>query len=160
MSELETYRRRTREAAEALNALPLLGPGQPGPPDEKTGERWDRANVLGHVAEMLPFWTSQMRGVIGGGTEVGRGEAGQMRRRDGIESGRLAGEEELRQRVGAGVEGLLLLLDEMREEDLDRRARFLTQGSEREVDLRELLDTLLVGHLEEHVRQLRSLGTN
>jgi hypothetical protein len=158
MSELETYRQRTREAAATLNALPLLGAGQPGPPDEKTGERWDRTNVLGHVAEMLPFWSSQLRGVIGGGTEVGRGEAGQERRRDGIESGRLASEEELRQRVGTAVDGLLLLLDEMREEDLDRRTRFLTQSGEREVALRQLLDDLLVSHLEEHVHQLKSLG--
>jgi hypothetical protein len=157
MSELETYRRRTRDAAKSLNALPLLGPGQPGPPDEKTGERWDRANALGHVAEMLPFWTSQMRGIIGGGTEVGRGEAGQLRRRAGIDSGRVASEEDLRGSVAAGVEGLLLLLDEMREEDLDRHAHYRSQSGESDVELRQLLDTLLVGHLEEHVQQLESL---
>src|SRR6202011_2339458 len=99
MSDLETYRRRTRQAADTLSALPLLGAGQPGPLDEKTGERWDRANVLGHTAEMLPFWTSQVRGIIGGGTEIARGEAGYVQRRAGIESGRLASEEELRRRV-------------------------------------------------------------
>jgi hypothetical protein len=160
MSELETYRRRTRQAAETLDNLPLLGAGQPGPPDDKTGERWDRANVLGHTAEMLPFWTSQVRGIIGGGTEIERGEAGYVQRRAGIESGRLVNEEELRHRVTSGVEGLLLLLGEMREEDLDRRAHYRAQSGERDTTVRELLETLLVGHLEEHVQQLKALGAS
>jgi hypothetical protein len=98
-----------------------------------------------------------MRGIIGGGTEVGRGEAGQLRRRAGIDSGRVASEEDLRGSVAAGVEGLLLLLDEMREEDLDRHAHYQSQSGESDVELRQLLDTLLVGHLEEHVQQLESL---
>jgi hypothetical protein len=158
MSELDTYRRRTREAAAALAALPLVGRGGLGPPDERTGERWDRSNVLGHVAEMLPYWTVQVREVVDGATQIGRDEAGTLRRREGIDSGPAAPEEELRRDIERGVEGLERLLEEMREEDLDRTALYVAQSGNREVQLREVLDMLLIGHLEAHVDQLRQLG--
>ena len=45
MGEIERYRERVEAAWREVAALPRLGWGQPGPPDPKTGERWDRANV-------------------------------------------------------------------------------------------------------------------
>ena len=157
MSDLESCSRRLGAVREALAATPLLGPGEPGAPDESTGERWDRSNVLGHLAEMLPYWTSQIRAVIGGAGEVGRGEAGYARRRQGIDSGHVETEEALRGEIDAGIEGLALLLAEMREEDLDRPVLYRTRDGERTIDLREVLEILLVGHLEEHLRQLQEL---
>ena len=114
MSEVDSYRERVSVAREALEAVPVLGPGVPGPPDESTGERWDRTHVLGHLAEMLPFWTGQVREVLAGGDELGRGEPGYARRREGIDAGPQLGEEELRRRIGAGVQGLMALLDDLR----------------------------------------------
>jgi hypothetical protein len=157
MSDLESYRRRTREAGAAFAALPLVGRGDLGPPDEKTGERWDRSNVFGHVAEMLPYWTVQVREVMGGATQIGRDEAGALRRREAIDSGPAAPEEELRREIERGVEGLDRLLDEMREEDLDRTVLFIAQSGNREIQLREVLDILLIGHLEAHIDQLSQL---
>jgi hypothetical protein len=157
MSELEGYRRRLLAARQLLAEAPLLGPGEPGAADEATGERWDRSNVLGHLAEMLPYWTSQARAVIGGAGEVGRGEAGYARRREGIDSGHALSEEELRSRIDAGIEGLAGLLAEMREEDLDRAVLYRTREGERNVELRLVFENLLVGHLEEHLRQLQEL---
>jgi hypothetical protein len=157
MSDLESYRRRAREAGAALAALPLVGRGELGPPDERTGERWDRSNVLGHVAEMLPYWTLQVREVLGGATQIGRDEAGNLRRREGIDSGPAAPEEELRRDIEHGLGGLERLLDEMREEDLERTALYVAQSGNREVKLREVLDMLLIGHLEAHLDQLRGL---
>jgi hypothetical protein len=157
MSELDGYRERLAAAREALAATPLLGPGEFGPPDEKTGERWDRSNVLGHVAEMLPYWTSQTRAVIGGTGEMGRGEAGYARRREGIDSGKAASESELRAQIEAGIEGLLLLLAEMRDDDLDRPVIYRPKEGDRQETVRTMLDQLMIGHLEAHIRQLHDL---
>jgi hypothetical protein len=158
MSEVESYRDRVAAAREALEAVPVLGPGVPGAPDESTGERWDRTHVLGHMAEMLPFWTGQVRELLSGATEFGRGESGYARRREGIDAGPELGEEELRRRIGAGIDGLLRLLQELRPEDLDRRVRYSARSGDRDVDLRSPMEELLVGHLEAHVRQLQELS--
>jgi hypothetical protein len=157
MSELDSYRERLVAAKDALAATPLLGPGESGPLDEKTGERWDRTNVLGHVAEMLPYWTSQTRAVIGGSGEMGRGEAGYARRREGIDSGKVHTEEELRAQIDAGIKGLLQLLGEMRDEDLDRPVVYRPRDGDRQETVRSVLEELMVGHLEAHVRQLQDL---
>jgi hypothetical protein len=157
MSELDGFRERLVAARDVLAATPLLGPGEFGPPDEKTGERWDRTNVLGHVAEMLPYWTSQTRAVIGGAGEMGRGEAGYARRREGIDSGKVLSEADLRAQINDGIEGLLLLLQEMRDEDLERPLVYRPKDGDRQETVRSILEDLMVGHLEAHIRQLREL---
>ena len=158
--EIESYRRRAEAARRAVEALPHVGWGEPGPVDEETDERWDRGNVLGHTAEMLPLWTAQVREVVEGGrTVIGRDETDLARRRQGIESGREAGEEELLRRIGAGLDDLGALLGSLQPADLDRRLTYRPpRGPAREVDLRYSLEELLVGHVEAHLRQLRELG--
>ena len=139
MSELEAYRTRLLAARQALADAPLLGRGAPGEPDQETGERWDRGNVLGHVGEMLEYWTVQTRAVVEGAGEVGRGESGYARRREGIESGLRASEEELRQRIRAGIDELSELLQRMRDEDLERPVLYRASSGNREADLRFVL---------------------
>lgn len=157
MSEIDGYRRRVAALRQQVMALPRVGWGELGPADERTGERWDRGNVLGHVAEMLPFWTVQVQAVLDGATEMGRGEQGSVQRRRGIDSGREAGEEELLRRIDRGLDGLQALLIEMTDADLDRR--FTYRGdAPREVDLRYGLSELLVGHVEAHLVQLAELS--
>ena len=158
MGEIERYRERAEAAWSHVGTLPRTGWGEPGPPDETTGERWDRGNVLGHLAEMLPFWTGQVRAAMNGATSLGRGDAGYAQRRQAVVTGRDVGEEELLARIEAGLIGLLGLLAEMKEEDLDRKLTYQSPGGEREVDLRYPLEELLVGHVEAHFRQLAELG--
>ena len=158
MGEIERYRERVEAAWREVAALSRVGWGQPGPADPKTGERWDRANVLGHMAEMLPFWTGQVRAAVGGETAFGRGETGYAERRRAIETGREVGEDDLLARIDSGLAGLLGLLAEMREEDLDRKLTYHSQGGDREVELRYPVEELLVGHVEAHLRQLAELG--
>ncbi len=157
MGEIEGLRRRVEAARRAYAALPQQGWGEPGPEDARTGERWDRGNVLGHVAEMLPFWTAQVRAVLDGAGTMGRDEVGAARRRMGIDSGREAGEEALLERIDADLEGLLAVLADMGEADLDRLLVVRSQEGESQVNLRRELERLLVGHLEEHLEQLRAL---
>ncbi len=157
--EIESYRRRVEAARRDVAALPRVGWGEPGPPDEQTGERWDRGNVLGHTAEMLPLWTAQVRAVVvEGRTVIGRDEEGYARRRRGIDEGRGEGEEELLRQIDAGLEDLLALLASLRSDDLDRVVTYGRPDGEREVDLRYALEELLIGHVEGHLRQLRELG--
>jgi hypothetical protein len=159
MSEIEGYRRRVAALRQQVAALPRLGWGEPGPADEQTGERWDRGNVQGHVAEMLPFWTAQVRAVLDGATDMGRGEQGSVQRRQGIDGGRQAGEEELLRRIDGGLEGLQAVLARMTDADLERRFTYRTHPLPREVDLRYSLDQLLVGHCEAHLVQLAELSS-
>jgi hypothetical protein len=158
MGEIEGLRRRLEAVRREYAALPREGWGEPGPPDERTGERWDRGNVLGHVAEMLPFWTLQVRAVLDGGGRMGRDAVGMAQRRMGVDSGREAGEDGLLIRIDEGIGILLALLAGMRDADLDRPLRHRSaEGDERDADLRFEVESMLVGHLEEHLGQLRSL---
>ena len=158
MSDLHELRSRLRAAHDRIQAAPETGPGVFGAPDPKTGERWNAGNVLGHAAEMLPFWVDQIRGVLAGRDEMGRGVEGYERRKQGIESGATLSEEELRTRVEAGVSLAAILLDEMAPADLRRRVTYRRQDGSEEVSLGELVEQLIVGHLEEHARQLAELS--
>ncbi|HSR24236.1 MAG TPA: maleylpyruvate isomerase N-terminal domain-containing protein, partial [Candidatus Eisenbacteria bacterium] len=113
MGDVDGLRDRVQAARRGYAALPHAGWGAPGPADEQTGERWDRGHVLGHVAEMLPYWTGQVRAVLAGAEAMGRDEVGFAQRRVGIDGGREAGEDGLLARIDAGIEGLLALLAEL-----------------------------------------------
>jgi hypothetical protein len=159
MGEIDSLRERVEAARREYAAVPREGWGELGPLDERTGERWDRGNVLGHVAELLPFWTGQIRAVLGGASEeIGRDAVGTAQRRMGIDAGREAGEDGLLERIDAGMAGVLALLDDLREADLDRAVTYRPLGREPEAaTLRSQLEDLLVGHVEEHLQQVRAL---
>src|SRR5262245_46833899 len=150
MGEIDGLRERVEAARRAYAALPTDGWGEPGPLDERTGERWDRGHVLGHVAEFVPYWTGQLRAVLEGtASVVGRDDVGNAQRRVGIDSGREAGEDGLLGRIDAGIEGLLAFLAGLTEADLDRRLVLRRDRGDRESDIRSSLDMLLVEHLED-----------
>ena len=153
MGDLDELRSRVEAVRSGYAALPREGWGEAGPEDERTGERWDRGHVLGHVAEMLPYWTAQVRAVLGGAGEMGRDEVGMANRRMGIDSGREAGEDGLLDRIDAGIEDLLGLLDGMTDADLDRPVTYHSPHEDRTATLRQEVEHLLVGHLEEHLGQ-------
>ncbi len=151
-SELEDFRARVLAARDRLRSLPLGGALAAGPEDPQTGEAWDRLNVLGHMAEMLPFWATQLRRGLRGEL-YGRTEEGYRRRRAGIDA---RGEERrLRLRVDRGCGRLLTLLDRLVEADLDRKLNSLPG---RPAVVRDALEHQLVGHLEAHVEQLAQLS--
>ena len=152
-NELEELGSRLMAARDRLRSMPAGPPERLGPPDEKTGEQWDRGNVLGHVAEMLPYWSRRIRESLKG-APLGR-PPGETERARGIESGRLLREEELRHRIERGVEEALGLLSELRQADLDREIPHRAEGS---LTVRKALDRYLVGHLEEHLGQLAALN--
>jgi hypothetical protein len=157
MSEIERYRDRLERARRELAASPLIGPGLPGPPDPETGERWDRSHVLAHLAEMLPYWSEQVRAVLAGGTEMGRSPSDWERRRRAVESAHARSEVALRGEIEAGIESLASLLATMTDADLGRQVTFRGHEGGRQLTLAEALERVLVGHLEAHLRQLAEL---
>ncbi len=153
MDDIEALRRRTTAVRERFRALPRSGPDRLGSPDPKSGDRWDRYNVMGHVAEVLPFWVAQLE-VAMEGQPLGR-QPGSTDRQQAVDGGRQVGENVLRGRIDSGFEGLLRFIDRLEPVDLDRRVTMSGRGEE---TVGWAMENLLVGHAEEHCDQLTELG--
>jgi hypothetical protein len=157
MTSTAELRARARQAEARLRQIPATGRGEYGAPDPETGERWNRGNVLGHVAEMLAFWTDQSRAALAGQNVVGRGEPGYAKRREGIERGDLLEEAELRGSIEQSLRDLDVLLSEMRPDGLDTKLVYRRRDGDQNLTLGDFIDQFLVGHFEEHLAQLESL---
>lgn len=155
--DLVELRRRLTEARERLARLAISSPRHAGPLDPETGESWHRGNVLGHMSEMLPLWTDQIRRAAAGSGNMGRNEKEVAMRREGIQQGDAAGEAELKRAVDKGIAGALKLMEKLSPEDLELTVVFRNREGNREARVGELLQMLVVGHLEEHVEQLADL---
>lgn len=153
MDHVETLRSRTKAVRERFRALPVSAADRQGPPDPKSGERWDRYNILGHVAEILPFWVAQLEVALQG-QPFGR-LPGSTERQQAVESGREVGETALRERIDAGFETLQRFLDRLESSDLDRT---ITMHGRGEQTLGWAMENLLVGHAEGHCDQLAELS--
>ena len=148
-------RRRVNVARARLRALlPAAADGEP-PADPQTGERWDRFNILGHMSEFPTFWSAGLAAAIESGEEFGR-LPGSTNRQDAVTGGTRLGEAALKRQVARGIENVLALLGRLQPADLDRTVSMRGRG---EVTVRWALDSLLVGHLEEHCNQLYALTT-
>jgi hypothetical protein len=120
-------RRRDRLVAAAGRiraAAPLLSDQVLTDPDPDTGERWDRRQVLAHVAEMLPYWVQQVE-LVAAGDQVPFGRARTDPGRVGaIERDRREDASRLLDRVDQGLGEVLALLDRLDDDALARCGRF------------------------------------
>jgi DinB superfamily len=119
-------------------------------PDPESGERWDRGQVLAHVAEMLPYWAQQAELVAAGRREFGRVKS-DPDRVGAIERDRRDDPQRLLGRVDEGVAAVLALLERLGPQALARPGRHPTLG---EMTVAEIIDRFAVAHLEEHADQL------
>jgi DinB superfamily len=120
-------------------------------PDPDSGERWDRGQVLAHVAEMLPYWAQQAELVAAGRqTEFGRVRS-DPDRVAAIERDRRDDPARLLARVDEGVAAVLALLERLDDQALAATGHHQTLG---DMTVGELVDRFLVDHLEEHADQL------
>jgi hypothetical protein len=156
--DLAVMRSRLMAARARLQGLPLASRLDTGPTDPATGESWHRGNVLGHMSEMTDYWIVQLRNAAAGSKEVGRNEEGYKSRRHGIDLGNAATEAELKVAVDGGIGRVIDLLDTFSAADLDREVVYHSRDGDRDARVGELLESLLVGHVEEHVSQLASLS--
>jgi DinB superfamily len=155
--DLQAMRERVAAARADLARQGVAGDRGAGPVDPATGEAWHRGNVLGHMSEMLDYWTGQIQGAIKGSSTMGRDEKGAALRRQGIDQGNGLSEIELRKAIDQKIGRVLVLLAAMSPEDLDRTVDFHNREGNRKARIGELVQNLVVSHLEEHVQQLAGL---
>ena len=155
--DLQALRERVAAARANLARTPVSADRGAGPVDPATGEAWHRGNVLGHVSEMLDYWTGQVQRAIEGAGTMGRDQQGTASRRQGIDSGSAASEIELRGEIDQKIGRVLVLLAAMKPADLERTVDFHNREGNRQARVGELVQNLIVGHLEEHIQQLSAL---
>jgi DinB superfamily len=138
-------------AAGRIRASAVVLPDALTDPDPDSGERWDRGQVLAHVAEMLPYWAQQAELVAAGRqTEFGRVRS-DPDRVAAIERDRRDDPARLLARVDEGVAAVLALLERLDDQALAATGHHQTLG---DMTVGELVDRFLVDHLEEHADQL------
>jgi hypothetical protein len=117
---------------------------------------WGPPELTAHVAEMLPFWLGEIERVLGGAPEpVPFGRVSTDALRIGvIGRDRSLPIPELFARVVAGAGRYERRLPELSAGDLARRGIHPTLG---EITVAGILERFVVGHLEEHVRQLADI---
>ena len=155
--DLQALRERVAAARADLARTPTSNDRGAGPVDPATGESWHRGNVLGHMSEMLGYWTNQIQRAVEGSGTMGRDEPGRTLRRQGIEQGNAASEVELKAAIDQKIGRALVLLAAMSPDDLERTVDFHNRDGNRPARVGELVQNLVVGHLEEHIQQLSSL---
>ena len=152
VARLEVVERRL----EAHAARPV--PSAQTDPDPATGERWTAGQVWGHLAEILPYWTTQIRLVQGGapGELKGFGRVpSDPGRLEGIERGARESADVLMDRVRAATLDLGEFLRSMDERGWTARGRHVTLG---EKDVGSIVEDYMIGHLESHADQLDGLS--
>jgi hypothetical protein len=155
---LQAMRERVAAARADLARTPVSEAKGAGPVDPATGEAWHRGNVLGHVSEMLDYWAGQVQQTMEGATKMGRDESGTASRRQGIDQESVQSEVELRKAIDGKIGRVLVLMAAMTPDDLERTVDFHNREGDRRARVGELLQNLVVRHLEEHIQQLSELA--
>jgi hypothetical protein len=124
------------------------------PPDELPRRReWVGREVLAHIDEMLPYWLGEIERVIAGGLEpvpFGR-EPTDLLRILTIDRDRTLPVSELYGRLDNSLERVLRRLLELDERQVARRGLDKRRG---EMTVRQIVEVMLAGHLEEHCKQM------
>jgi hypothetical protein len=127
-------------------------------PDPGAEETWGAAQVWAHIAEFVPYWTEQARGVVsaaaGSVPPFGRVKT-DPGRIDAIERDRTLPREKLWQKVHDGIESSRAYFADLTPDQLARTATHPTRGT---VNVPYILDQFIVKHLEEHADQLDKLA--
>jgi len=159
---VEALATRLRDGGEAMLGFrgPLVaGELWPLSPDYGTGPEalWGPREVLAHVNEMLPYWTRQLEGVLAAdpGTPAPFGRTAD----DPARLGRIADDRqhpagELLDEIDAGLVTALGFVTDRTESDLGRIGLHPVRG---ELTVGDSLERFVVGHLEDHVKQLRTI---
>jgi hypothetical protein len=129
-------------------------------PDHPTGERWDWGQVWAHLGEFVPYWSGEVRLIVGadGGAPVPFGRVkSDPARIAAIEADRHRPPGELMAHLAEHLHELRGLIRELRPADWERQGLHPTLGV---MDMPAVFDDFLVGHLESHAAQLDGLRAN
>jgi hypothetical protein len=132
------------------NRLELSAP----PPEELPRRReWVAREALAHVDEMLLFWLGEIERVLAEPTEpvpFGRPPTDLIRTLT-VDRDRTLPVSELYTRLDHSLERVLRRLLELDERQASRRGIHKQRG---EMTVKEIVDVMLAGHIEEHCRQI------
>jgi hypothetical protein len=124
------------------------------PPDDLPRRReWVGREILAHIDEMLPYWLGEIERVITGTIEpvpFGREQTDLIRILT-IDRDRTLPVPELYARLDNSLERVLRRLLELDERQVERRGLHKRRG---EMTVRQIVDTMLAAHIEEHVKQM------
>ncbi len=128
-------------------------------PDTPSGERWDAGQVWAHLAEFPAYWIGQVRRILdtdpaADPVAFGRTKSDEARIA-AIARDRGRPVTDLHHVVGNGVAAVEVLLRAMDDGDWWRRGLHPSLGA---MDMNAIMEEFLVGHLEQHARQLDGLG--
>jgi hypothetical protein len=159
---MDDLRGRLSDAGNGLLALrDELVAGEPWELSDDWGHTpeadWGPRELLGHVDEMLPYWTDQLEMVLAGdrATPVPFGRvATDQSRLDRIDADRRKPAGAILDDIAAGLERVRSFLDGLGPGDGDRIGAHPTRG---DITIRDSVERFLVSHLEDHVAQLRAI---
>jgi hypothetical protein len=124
------------------------------PPDDLPRRReWVAREVLAHIDEMLPYWLGEIERVLAGSVEpvpFGR-EPTDLIRTLTVDRDRTLPASELYARLDNSLERVLRRLLELDERQTAKRGAHKRRGV---MTVRQIVDTMLTDHLEEHCNQL------
>ncbi|HEX2267244.1 MAG TPA: hypothetical protein VHI97_03445 [Actinomycetota bacterium] len=126
-------------------------------PDTKSGEQWEWGQVWAHLGEFIPYWIHQVGVVLNwpGAEPVPFGRIKtDPARVAAIERDRDLSPNELMERLKGHLADLWEFVDQIPFDGWSRTGVHQTLGV---MDVRQIVDEFLVGHLEEHEAQLRQL---
>jgi hypothetical protein len=152
--------RLARASSDFAAFRPAVEAGDPWPLSEDYGSEpeseWGPKELLAHTAEMLDFWPAEIDKILRGGPDpVPFGRVSTDPDRIGrIGRDRLLPSGELFDRVAAGVDRLDARIRSVSSADAARIGLHPRLG---DMTIARILDRFLVGHLEEHVEQLRGM---
>jgi hypothetical protein len=127
--------------------------GAPPPDDLPRRREWVGREILAHIDEMLPYWLGEIERVITGTIEpvpFGREQTDLIRILT-IDRDRTLPVPELYARLDNSLERVLRRLLELDERQVERRGLHKRRG---EMTVRQIVDTMLASHIEEHVKQM------
>ena len=163
---MDDLSQRIAEAGAALIALrPELLAGEPWPLSVAYGTEpeadWGPREVLAHINEMLSYWTSELTQVVAGDASGAAVPFGRVAS-DPLRLARIAADRELPagellDAIAANIEATTGFVDRLDPAALERVGEHPTRG---EITVAASLDRFIASHLEDHVRQMRSILDN
>jgi hypothetical protein len=124
------------------------------PPDSLPRRReWVAREVLAHVDEMLPYWMGEIERILAGAVEpipFGR-QPNDLIRLMTVDRDRTLPVSELYGRLDHTLERVLRRLLELDDRQVARRGLHKVHG---EMTVRQIVDVMIAGHMDEHAEQL------
>ena len=161
LTDMSALSDRLTRATAAFGAFqPAVEAGDPWPLSPAYGTEpesdWGPKELLAHTAEMLGYWPAEIDRILGGGTEpvpFGRvstdpGRIGRIGRDRELPTA------ELFERIAAGANKVGTRIRSLSAADAARIGLHPRLG---DMTVGRIVERFLVGHLEEHVEQLRSI---